>query len=322
MPGELNQQPKLGHREVDGPALVGDAKGGAVDFERSEMEGGAGVIGHCPSQGGSHSGEELRAVKRLRHVVVRAGFEPGDDVVGVGPGRQDHDRNPRHPPYLTADGEPVHRWQHQIQNHDVEVVSSEYLQRLSAVSDADDVHPGPLKQQARCLLHRHVVLDEEDVPTHHPKPISRRRANGTAVVATTPPSAGRKSAPPRKRPWSRGPTVTGSLGLVLALVPTRYGIVTELLRHSSRLTMSRDCPACAQGGPHWEHDWCPWSHRRSPRCSSPAARGLTRATTRHLQAKRRVVGRPSRRAASTRRATRAGESSGTPRCFAMTRAPM
>jgi hypothetical protein len=118
--GQLDQQLELGLGEVDlvagatDHALVGD------DLEVAEPQVGAGrVAGAGPAQQRPDAGRQLLGRERFGEVVVGAGFEPGDDVVGVGASRDHDDRHVGRLADLPADLEPVEAGEHDVDQHHV-----------------------------------------------------------------------------------------------------------------------------------------------------------------------------------------------------------
>ena len=73
-----------------------------------------------PAQQRADARRELLWLEGLGDVVVGAGLEPGDDVVGVGASGDHDDRDDALPPQLAAAREAVHARQHDVDDHEVE----------------------------------------------------------------------------------------------------------------------------------------------------------------------------------------------------------
>ncbi len=112
--------------------LVGD------DLEIAEYEVPAAVAGTDAAQKGSDPGRELLGGKGLGQVVVGAGFKPGDDVVGVGSGRDHHDRNIAVLAYRSTHLKAIDAGKHDVDEHNIGGGAGEQGQRVFAVVGFDD----------------------------------------------------------------------------------------------------------------------------------------------------------------------------------------
>ena len=92
-----------------------------VDRETLETElcAGVGSVGWRTPEDRLYSRHKLARAKRLDDVVIRTELE-ADHTVRLLPSSRQHDyRHPAVLPYLSAHLEPVHRWQHQVEHHQV-----------------------------------------------------------------------------------------------------------------------------------------------------------------------------------------------------------
>ena len=140
-PRQCLQQSPLGRREPD----LGAVRGGRpslADVE-GEVVGGDdqwfGALGRTAAHGGPDPGEELVHAERLGDVVVGAGVEGLDLVVGVVPGGEDDHRDLGHvakpPEHLDA----VEVRQAEVEDDDVGGAFGEDLQRGAAVRGGLDL---------------------------------------------------------------------------------------------------------------------------------------------------------------------------------------
>ena len=108
--GEQGQEVELLRAQIELLAADPGPAGVDVDRHRPDLD----PAGRCRSRllqapgMGADAGEQLGEPKRLGHVVVGAGVEPGDDVELAVPGGQDQDREVgARPAQIAADGDPV-----------------------------------------------------------------------------------------------------------------------------------------------------------------------------------------------------------------------
>src|SRR3954453_6760005 len=216
MARQLRQEVELRTGQCDVLAVSGDGASGEVDDDGPEMEPGgfvrtaSGTAESCPD-----AGDELWHLERLLDVIVGAGFEPDDDVDGVGAGRQHHDRNGRGPADLAADLEAVDAREHDVEEHEVGGFRSESGEGFGPVAGGRDGEPGVAQADGRDLADRGVVFDEQD-PGVHPRQYASRyprvasnaafsRARCSARIGTVP-RAARTKVPAMSRnttgtPW-------------------------------------------------------------------------------------------------------------------------
>ena len=126
----------------------------------------SGLCAACsPEQCPDARGQLLRR-ERLREVVVGARFEAGDHVVGVGAGRDHHDRHVARLAQRAAQLEPVDPREHDVDEDHIGGLAAE---RLECVLSA-----GGLLDDPSLVLERHlhgcsdalVVLNGEDPGSH------------------------------------------------------------------------------------------------------------------------------------------------------------
>jgi hypothetical protein len=86
---ELDEQVELGAGQLDGGAVTVDGAVGLVDDEVADVPDLGGELAGAAEQG-ADAGEQLRHRERLDEVVVGAGGEAGEAVLGgVGGGEED-----------------------------------------------------------------------------------------------------------------------------------------------------------------------------------------------------------------------------------------
>ena len=160
--GQLGQQPQLGQRQVQVLAAAGGHT--AVGWIRtSPAASTVGTGGRARRSSARTRAASSLAHHRLGHVVVGAGLQPADHVLRAGP-RGDHDdRQVPLRPYGPADGEAVHPRQHQVEQHDVEVVLLDQLERGFPRAGLDDLVALIGSQaEAEAVRMREVILDEQE----------------------------------------------------------------------------------------------------------------------------------------------------------------
>ena len=114
-----------------------------------------------PPQHGLDPGEQLLGVEGLGDVVVSTELEPHHLVHGLALGREQHHRDVALLPHLLQYLEPAHARQHDVQDHEVEVLAVESPQGLRPVLRRD--HPVALRLQhdGGHLQKRRVVVDQQ-----------------------------------------------------------------------------------------------------------------------------------------------------------------
>ena len=151
-----------------------------------------------PPQQRADAGRQLLRGERLREVVVGAGLEAGDDVVGVGPGGDHDDRDVARAPDRPAHLEAVDAREHDVDEHDVGRVAVERLERVLAGLGLLDlpalVLEGHLDRGADAL----VVLDGQDARAHA-SIIAHQRQRVHVVRATSMRLVSRVSTAARNR---------------------------------------------------------------------------------------------------------------------------
>ena len=121
-----------------------------------------------PAQGGTDAGRQLLGHHRLGDVVVGAGLQPGDQVVGVGLGGDDDDRHDAVAAQLAAHVEPRQVGQAQVEQDEIRLPLLEQGQAGAAVGRLADLVPLVLEGQGEGDADGVVVLDEQQrihVPT-------------------------------------------------------------------------------------------------------------------------------------------------------------
>jgi hypothetical protein len=114
------------------------------------------------AQRGAHAAPKLADGEGLRNVVVRSELEAYDLVELVVAGGQHDDRHgaPRTQP--ATDLEAVELGQHDVEDDEVDVVLIETGKRLLAVTGLHDPEPLALERKGEQLLHRFLVVDEQN----------------------------------------------------------------------------------------------------------------------------------------------------------------
>ena len=115
-----------------------------------------------PAQERPDPAAELADRERLRDVVVRPELEPNDLVQLVVAGSEHDDRHGALRPQPAADLEPVELREHEVEDDEVDPVRAEALERLLAVARLHDPEALALERVREQLLHRILVVDEED----------------------------------------------------------------------------------------------------------------------------------------------------------------
>src|SRR5687767_7973787 len=112
-----------------------------------------------------HASHQLTGAERLGHVVVCAELQPRDPVRFLRAcGQQnDGDVKPRRP-QLSADGEPVFAWQHDIEHDEIEVSAS--CRADTGLAIADDFNVESFNCQVVMQPERYcrLVFDNKNAP--------------------------------------------------------------------------------------------------------------------------------------------------------------
>jgi hypothetical protein len=116
----------------------------------------------CAPQRSPNPAAELADRERLRDVVVRPELEPDDLVELVVAGRQHDDRDRAPGAQAAAHFQPVQLREHDVEDHEVDVVLIEAGESLLSVPGLDDPKALPLEREREHLLHRFLVVDEQD----------------------------------------------------------------------------------------------------------------------------------------------------------------
>ena len=112
---------------------------------------------------GANAGEQLGEPKRLGHVVVGAGVEPGDDVELAIAGGEDQDREIRAgAAQVAADRDPVDVRESEVEDHDAHGWRRR-PQRPPALGHLGDLEALLLEDAHQPLCDRLIVLDHQHV---------------------------------------------------------------------------------------------------------------------------------------------------------------
>ncbi|AGS33896.1 prephenate dehydrogenase [Corynebacterium maris DSM 45190] len=114
------------------------------------------------AQDRADAGDELAGGVRLGDVVVGAEFQ-ADDLVDLRVTGGDHDhRHVRGLAQLLAHVGAGHAGQHQIQQHDVDLVAVEFLQRGRPVAGEEHLEPLLTQEERQRIGQRFLVLNDQD----------------------------------------------------------------------------------------------------------------------------------------------------------------
>ncbi len=193
---ELAEEPEFGLGEVDRLAATADeslARSHLDVVEHVDVPGG--MHRHRTAQRGPYPCRELLADEGLGHVVVRAGFESGDDVVAVHLGGDDDDRDVARLADAATDLEPVHAGQAEVDEDEIRFVDGERGETALAVCGFDDHEALVLEHEAEHLADWAFVFDDEEALGHGVH--DGRRATLSGPGSASQPVPGRIVAEPQ-----------------------------------------------------------------------------------------------------------------------------
>ena len=176
---EFHEQAELGLGEVDLLAVAGDRALLGDDLEVGEPHAGHPGVGRPgPSEQRPDPCRQLLRDERFGEVVVGARLEPGDHVVGVGPGGDHDDRHVTQPADGAAHVESVEAGQHDVDEDDVGGLPGEVRDGLLTVGRLRDLPALVLERQLHGCADSFVVLDRQDSCAHAresrtPQPLDR-----------------------------------------------------------------------------------------------------------------------------------------------------
>jgi hypothetical protein len=133
------------------------------------------------AQSGPDPGDQLLRLEGLGDVVVGAGLQSGDDVVGVGAGGEHDDRDAGDPPHLTADVDPVAPGEHEIQQDEI---GPELLEDVERPGPAGT----PVGDESLLVKDELEHLGQGGVVVDHEYPLARGLAAGLGHAPTSSPS--------------------------------------------------------------------------------------------------------------------------------------
>ena len=106
-------------------------------------------------------------MERLGEVVVGADLEADHLVGDLVPGREHDDRHLALLADLAADRQPIHAWQHDVQDDEVGLHLGEAGDRIGSVGDGLDLVTLPAEVDAGQLQDVLLVVDDEDLLIAH-----------------------------------------------------------------------------------------------------------------------------------------------------------
>ena len=129
---------------------------------RSPTSSEAAPRGRPAAQQGADPRQQLLALEGLDQVVVGAGVEAGDAVLGLGPRGQHQDRHVALLAQAAADLDPVEPGQAEVEHDQVGDESDRHVERLDAVGGGADLVALVAQGTAQDVGDVGVVLDHED----------------------------------------------------------------------------------------------------------------------------------------------------------------
>ena len=198
---------------------------------------------------GAHAAAELaQAEAVLGDVVVGADLEPEDLVDLLRLRREHDDRDDALGAEAAADLEAVDARHHDVEDHEVEALAGEGLERLLAVARGDDLVALLLEGEAQQLEDRLLVVDQQDARSglvHRGSSSGRRRAGGRLVAAgVVGPLRGRDEAPGAEA----APIFVGdgraAFEVGARVVDGGHRRVDAVVRHTVRRSGRRPCAPC------------------------------------------------------------------------------
>src|SRR6478735_5003747 len=116
--GQRHQEVELQRGQGNPLAAPADGVAGDVDGDVRDLQrfGGLLVAG---AEAGAYACHQLRGLERLRHVVIGTGFQPANDVGGIGLGGQHDDGDIGLAANLPADLDAVHAGKHEVEQDKV-----------------------------------------------------------------------------------------------------------------------------------------------------------------------------------------------------------
>src|SRR5262245_27570262 len=169
--GEIGEDRKLSRRKMQATMTAEYLQPGEIERQGAERELRHPWTGS--TQDGTDASDKLVKVERLRHIVVSAVVEAGEDV-GLGVTRGHHNR--RSLP-TTADQaaqlEAIFAGQHDVQEDEIGTESIEALEDEIAVADAVDLETGVSEVVCQHVRQGTVVFDEKNAIRSHGSPARR-----------------------------------------------------------------------------------------------------------------------------------------------------
>ena len=123
---------------------------------------------HRAAQDRLDARDDLVEAERLGDVVVAAGVEAGDLVLGLVLRREEEDRRGvAGAAQALGDAEPVHVGEHHVEDDQVGFLLEDGRDRLGAVGDGPDLEPGESEARDEQVADVRLVVDDEDARCGH-----------------------------------------------------------------------------------------------------------------------------------------------------------
>ena len=169
--GQIGEDGKLSRREMH--VIMAAEHLQACEVERQGAEGELGHSWTGSTQDGTDSSDKLVKVKGLRHVVVGAVVEAGEDVgFGVTRGHHNHRSLPT-TANQAAQLEAILAREHDVQEDEIGTEAIEAFDNEIAVADAFNLEPGVPEVVCQHVRQGTIIFDEKNAIRSHGSPARR-----------------------------------------------------------------------------------------------------------------------------------------------------